>query len=114
MKDKIKKMYLSGPISGYDIAERKETFKRKQRELESYGYEILNPMENGLPVDAVTHAHMRRDFEMLLQCDAIYFMEKWLHSKGCAVEFDVATACGMEVYFEEAFSIDYGHPIKFK
>ena len=48
---------------------------------------------------------MRRDFGMMLECDAVLFMEKFLHSAGCHVEFMVATACGMDVYFEECYDI---------
>ena len=110
--NKKKKVYLSLPISGYDINERRETALRKQAQLESMGYEVMNPLCNGLPADAGTHAHMKRDFEMLLQCDVIYFMERWLHSGGCKVEFDVATAIGLDVYFEECFAMD-GGAVKF-
>ena len=28
-------------------------------------------------------------------------MEKWTHSAGCKLEFDVATAIGLDVVFEE-------------
>ncbi len=107
-----KRIYLSLPISGYDIEERRDTADRKQRELEAFGYDVINPMHNGLPADAGTHQHMKRDFEMLLQCDAIYLMERWLHSKGCQVEFEVATAIGLEVYFEECMTLQ--GKIKFK
>ena len=96
-----KKIYLSLPISRYDLEERRAAAMERQRRLEERGFEVLNPMDNGLPSDAGTHAHMRRDFEMLLRCDAIYLMERWAHSAGCDVEFLVAVACGMEVYFEE-------------
>ena len=71
---------------------------------------MINPLKNGLPVSADTHAHMKRDFELLLMCDAIYMLERWTHSKGCKVEFDVATAIGLEVYFEETGGIN----VKFK
>lgn len=99
-----KKIYLSLPISGYDIGERRET-ARKVADALSDEWEAVSPLENGLPSDAGTHAHMRRDFELLIGCDAILMMRGWLHSKGCAVEFDVATACGMEVYFEECHGL---------
>lgn len=110
MKDssqtKQKRIYLSGPISGYDIEERRQTFGNLQKRLESKGWDVANPMANGLPLDAGTHAHMKRDFEMLLGCDAALFMDRWLHSAGCKVEFDVATAIGLEIFFEECFDID--------
>lgn len=100
MKEKKKKIYLSLPISGYDINERRATADGKKRELESFGFEVVNPLDNGLPDDAGTHAHMKRDFEMLLGCDAIFMMTDWLRSAGCKVEFDVATASGLVVYMD--------------
>lgn len=107
-----KKIYLSGPISGYDIDERKEAFSRKQAEFEGLGFAVANPMDNGLPPDAGTHAHMKRDIEMLLDCDAIYMMSQCFHSAGCKCEFEVATAIGLDVFFEECHS--KGEPIRFK
>lgn len=59
-------------------------------------------MENGLPPEATTHEHMRRDIELLMTCDYIYLMKRWTHSKGCMVELEVATAIGLKVMFEEA------------
>lgn len=96
-KDRI---YLSGRISGLEPSEYKAAFSKRQRELEECGFEVVNPLNNGLPEDATTHEHMRADFALLLGCDAAYFMEGWLRSAGCKVEFDVATACGMPVYLE--------------
>lgn len=110
----IRKIYLSGPISGYDINERMEAFRRKRTELEQLGYDVLNPMENGLPVDAGTHAHMRRDIEMLLSCDAIYFLSRFTHSAGCMTEFHVATAIGLEVFFEDCHKAGEVGNVKFK
>lgn len=70
MEKNSKKIYLSGPISGYDIGERRKMFRKKKVELEKQGWKVCNPMENGLPADAGTNAHMKRDFELLLTCDA--------------------------------------------
>ena len=103
------RIYISGPISGHDIEERRQTFKKAQLVLEAQGYKVFNPMENGLPPDSTTYEHMRGDLACLVFCDAIYMLRRWTHSKGCKVEFDVATACGMDVYFEES-----GTMIKFE
>ena len=101
------KIYLSLPISGYDIEERRVTAQKMEDKLLADGWQcVANPLKNGLPVDADTHDHMKRDFKMLLECDAVLFMEKFLHSAGCKVEFDVATACGLGIYFEECFDIN--------
>ena len=45
---------------------------------------------------------MKRDIELLMTCDMIFMMKGWTHSKGCQVEFEVATAIGLPVLFEEA------------
>lgn len=97
----IKRIYLSGPISGHDLKERQQAFAETQQRLESVGWEVVNPMRNGLPADSSTHQHMKRDFELLLTCDTIYMMRRWLHSAGCKLEFDVATAIGLPVIFKE-------------
>lgn len=99
------RVYISGPISGHNLEERRKAFKEIQEHLEAQGYEPINPMENGLSDEASTHEHMKRDIELLMTCDYIYMMRRWTHSKGCKVEFDVATAIGLPVFFEESGEI---------
>lgn len=100
-----KRIYISGPISGHDKEETRRKFKEVQNHLENLGYDVVNPKENGLPEDSPTHAHMKRDIELLMTCDYIYMMRHFTHSKGCKVEFDVATAIGLPVFFEESGEI---------
>lgn len=95
----MKKIYISGPISGYDYSERKMLFLSIQQELENRDYEVFNPMFNGLPEDATTKEHMRADFMMLCQCDAIIMLPRWNHSAGCVQELEVAVSIGCEVMF---------------
>ena len=76
----MKKMrvYLSGPISGHDLKERRRAFKEIQERLEKLGIEVFNPMENGLPPESTTHQHMHRDIATLSNedhpFDLIYMM----------------------------------------
>ena len=95
-----KKIYISGPISGYELGERKEAFAKVKKLLELKGYEVVNPLENGLPPSSTTFQHMKRDIELLLECDEIYMMHKWTHSAGCKIEFEIATAIGLPVTFD--------------
>lgn len=101
-----KRIYISLPISGYDYSERRQLSMSVQRELEKRGYEVFNPMFNGLPKDATANEHMRADFKMLCECDEIIMLPKWNHSAGCTQEFNVAVSIGCEVKFllsEEPF-----------
>lgn len=94
------RVYVSGPIAGYDLQERKMAFLKVQHMLESLGYEVSNPFDNGVPDDAHWREHMRADIAMLLQCQSIYMMPGWEHSKGCKLELDVATSCGIRLMLE--------------
>ena len=94
------KVYISGPISGHDIEERRAAFARVKAILEKAGHEVFNPMKNGLDQDAPTSEHMKADIKALLECDCIYMMKRWNHSAGCQTELLVAMACGIYVKFE--------------
>ena len=97
---KKKVVYLSAPISGFDINERRETFERMENELKKLGYKVLSPMKNGLSQDEPTSRHMKRDIILLLQSDVIFLMTGWNRSAGCLTELNVSTACGLDVWFE--------------
>ena len=101
----LRRIYISGPISGHDLEQRRKAFAQIADDLRIQGFEPVNPMENGLPPDSPTRDHMRRDIELLMTCDLIYMMRLWTHSKGCKLEFDVATAIGLPVMFEESGEI---------
>ena len=98
-------VYLSGPISGQDYEERFKAFEEKEAWFKELGFKVFNPMKNGLPPDATTHEHMRRDFSVLtgeeIPISHIFMMEKWTHSAGCWKEFETAVSCGITVIFEE-------------
>lgn len=103
----MKKIYISGPISGYTMPERIAAFAKVKNDLEGRGFLCVSPLENGLPGNASTHEHMRRDIELLTGCDAIFMMERWCHSAGCKLELDIAVACGMDVVFEECGTVKF-------
>lgn len=43
-----KKIYISAPINGYDLNERKRFFEQKEEEIKALGYIPVNPMENAV------------------------------------------------------------------
>lgn len=106
-KEKVMKprIYISGPISGLNREECIAKFKDTQRMLENLGFEVFNPKENGLPEDAKSHDHMRRDLSVLTNelnpFTHIFMMNHWTHSAGCWKEFETAISCGIAVIFEE-------------
>lgn len=98
-----RRVYISGAISDHDYQKRYEAFELVEKILIEKGFEVFNPMKNGLPKDAPTARHMRRDLNVLTREENpfqyICMMEGWNHSAGCWTEFKDALACGMKVIF---------------
>lgn len=92
-----KRVYISGAIAGHDIEERKIAFANVEDMLQRLGYEPVNPFNNGIPAEEHWRVHMHADIKLLLDCDFIYMMKGWEMSKGCKLEHDVATSCGITV-----------------
>lgn len=92
--------YISGAIAHHDLKERMTAFDLAACQLEMQGYVPVNPFNNGVPQSEHWTAHMRADIGLLLGCDYIYMLKGWELSKGCKLELDVATSCGIKVLFE--------------
>lgn len=97
---KKEKVYISGAIAHHDLEERKRTFKTAEESLRAFGYEPVNPFDNGVSDEAHWREHMRADIRLLMDCDLIYMLKGWELSKGAKLELDVASSCGIEVLFE--------------
>ena len=95
-----KRIYISGAISHLDLEERRSAFAEAEELLTGKGYEVFNPFKNGVSQDEHWREHMRVDLAELPKCDAIYMLDGWGTSKGAKLEFDVATTCGLEVYYQ--------------
>ena len=105
------KIYISGPISGYDLEERKQAFENARKEIldfcerwdEKSGgrteVEVFSPPH--AYKEGMTYAQiMRYDIEQLLKCDLIVFLNGWQDSRGCKAEREVAKVCGIKILFD--------------
>lgn len=98
-----KKIYISGPISGHDIEERRAAFAAVERMLREEGLEVVNPLNVAFPEDCTHEQYMRVDIALLIGCDYIYLMKGWHSSRGAWLEFMVASSAGIKVYANEHF-----------
>ncbi len=87
----MKKVYISGPMTGYTDHNR-PAFDYAEKLLREHGYDVVNPAHNGLPETATWIEHMKADIKLLLECDAIYMLTGWGESKGAVVEHFIATS----------------------
>ena len=91
------KIYLSDPITGQDDPH--GVFKRYKERLQKEFPDavIINPLDNGVPFESPWEDHLKADIRNLVGCDAIWFIPGWIGSKGCMLEYTVATECGLKL-----------------
>lgn len=89
------RIYLSGPITGYDIEERKRYFGSIEEGFEMAGFEVVNPLKNGLPESTAYKEHIKKDIELLLTCDSIAMLPDSDKSKGAMLEQHIADVVGI-------------------
>ncbi len=98
---KVKKLYISGQVSGLDLEDVKKRFEDKKKYLqENYDFEVVNPLENGLSVDLPWIKHICHDLEQLHECDSILMLDGWRNSKGACLEKEFATLTKKTIIYE--------------
>ena len=93
----MKSIYISGPISGLPFETVWHNFNNAEAILQEQGYEVINPLDNGLPQDSAWTEHMRADIRLLMDCEAIYLLKGYQDSKGAMIEYDLARILHFEI-----------------
>jgi hypothetical protein len=108
------KVYISGPITGHDLDERRATFAAAARAVngELKPSLIVNPMEVhpdcnyscdfGQLADQPPYIHtwqcwMKHDIAEMMKCDTMVLLPGWDNSKGSALEHNLAIQLGFKV-----------------
>ena len=92
------KIYISGPITGFNLEERRRFFSQMAELAKSNGFTPVNPFDNGIDPDADYADHMVADIKMLIECQAILMLPDWELSEGAKLELKVAVTCHIETY----------------
>ena len=94
------KIYISGKVSGLKKEDVIRRFGNAESLLTEIGFDVVNPLKNGLDFNAPWDEHMVRDIKLLFSCDAVFMMDGWLDSTGAQIEYDIATRMGKTIWFE--------------
>ena len=97
----MEKIYISGQISGQPIEEVADKFEAAETMLKAQGYEVVNPLKNGIPANASWEVHVAMDVLLLMGCKAIYLLPDWGFSKGATLEKNLAELTGKTIIYEE-------------
>lgn len=97
----MEKIYISGRISGLPIDEVTAKFDEAEAKLKAQGYEVVNPLKNGIPANASWEVQIAMDVLLLMGCKAIYLLPDWGLSKGATLEKNLAELTGKTIIYEE-------------
>lgn len=96
------KVYISGQISGLPFEEVKAKFDKAEIALQEKGWDVVNPVNNGLPFNAPWELHVSIDIILLMGCTAIYLLPDWYYSRGATLEKNIAEQSGKVLIYEES------------
>lgn len=101
----MKKIYISGQISGLDLELAKQYFQKEAELLrQNLEAEIVNPFDLFTPEEEETFnwkQFMVRDVNALFTCDAIYMLKNWKNSRGARMEHAIAIESDMVIIYEK-------------
>lgn len=94
------RIYISGPITG--TSDYMDRFAAAEAKLTSGGYVCVNParVNAELPQDTTHEEYMRTSICMMHMCEAVYVLDGWQDSAGCAEEITTAIRREMMIIFE--------------
>lgn len=96
-----RKIYISGQISGLTPDVYAPIFYGAEAELSKQGYEVINPLNNGVHPSAPWKEQMKADIRLLIDCDAIYMLANWELSTGATLEREIAKGLGLTIEYEK-------------
>ena len=97
MSSKIK-VYISGQITARTAQENDLAFNDAALKLEAMGFEPVSPWagDEGMTWEQ----YMKRDIQMMMDCDMIFMLENWDMSKGACIERSLALQLHYPVLYE--------------
>lgn len=96
----MKRIYISGKITGLPIEVATSTFDKAEGLLMNEGFDVINPMTLSHDYDLSWENYMRVDLIALLECTHIYMLKGWHTSKGANIEYNLAKDLNLTVIFE--------------
>jgi hypothetical protein len=97
----LKKIYIAGPMSGYDNFNR-DKFNHFAGELETKGYVVLNPAT--LPGGLTQAEYMDICCAMIRSATSLLMLDDWAKSDGAVAEHYLAKKLGKTIYLESHFN----------
>lgn len=92
--ERAKRIYVSGPMAGYP-GHNYHAFNRAEDDLQTLGFDVLNPLHNKLPEGLDFADYLRADLKMVCDSDGVATLPGWESSRGACLEVEVAHRLGI-------------------
>jgi hypothetical protein len=93
------KVYIAGPMSGYEEFNFPAFNRAEELLRESYGYKyVINPAKLHPTTDLPWIEFLKQDLRELITCDAVFLLKGWEKSRGATLEAFVAYILGLRLY----------------
>ena len=86
----MKKIYIAGKVTGEPIAECTMKFGQAQKEIESWGFEGINPLAVVGDFQSSWESAMKKCIKALVDCDGMVILPCWQDSPGAKIERQLA------------------------
>lgn len=103
--EESKKLYISIPITGFDLKKQTDKADRLKARLSRKGWRVVTPFEIYAGKNPDYFDYIAADLRTLMDCDAVYFCEGWEHSCGCGIEHD--TVMRLKAYGKKEIYVMY-------
>ena len=103
------RIYIAGPMRGYKNNNHEEFDKAEEQLLSKKFWYPVNPAridrQAGVdPADNMSKLELKkalkRDVDLLFDCDGIYMLRGWEHSEGARMEHALATALNLGIHYQ--------------
>lgn len=97
------KIYISLPITGYELSERRNYAERVKARLKRINQqaEVVTPFDVNPDQELSYAEYMGNDIAALLTSDAVYFCKGWDKSRGCRLEHSAAFHYTIRTIYEQ-------------
>ena len=93
------KVYIAGPMSGYEEFNFPAFNRAEELLQETYGYKhVINPAKLHPTTDLPWAEFLKQDLRELITCDAVFLLKGWEKSRGATLEAFVAYVLGLRLY----------------
>lgn len=96
----MKKIYISGKITGLVYEEAFELFESAEEKLSNQGFSVVNPMKLEHNHDLSWESYMKEDLKAMLDCTHVYALKNHENSVGAMLEVELAEKLGIKVIYE--------------